>query len=659
MKKPWIFLFILTGMIPILCADNPDVLNRLESVVMDGLEISNSLIRIDTRVRDKTGNPVRGLKAEDFRIYQDGRLQTIAEFHEISPENRGTEPRIIVFIFDDIRLPREKYGQVQTAIIHFADHVMQPADIVGLARTAGGGMVFQPLTSDAAELKTAVDQWQGSVGPIRPEAAFQSINPMPVAVFITQCSGPGCAAIGSTIPIFVPSPIQIFNPSPDMSYLNAVVRIVNDLIALPHRKSVILFSDNDPDMKQMEMRLSDQMIRGSAILYQCGLPGWRRKWSNVAEDTGGYAVKAKEDSFREIEQVLDDYGHCYLLGYEPDAETLDMYHKSSGATESSTTVTVHASASSQKHSLKIKMNDRDMKARTRSGFSNSLLGPKTDPVPPENSDNFYRNLLGSSPFISGNLNVTGEAVSFIDQLRRNIINTTLHVDERDLVFGSGSEDGYRNAEVEVAGILATDRIVKRHAGQARFGTPVRDFEEHRQRSFDTSFEIQAPVPGLYSLIASVRQRREGRIGNVSILVEVPDIRRSELAVSGIATYAQSENSDSGSSGYPISRKFRRSDPFVCYFQVYNARRDKSGGRTRMESQYRFYRDNTLVKASEVLAVPDSGANAASNIKAVTLDINPGEELPAGDYLLEILVVDHLADKKTNTITRSVAIELIE
>ena len=145
----------------------------------------------------------------------------------------------------------------------------------------------------------------------------------------------------------------------------------------------------------------------SANLYQCALPGWRNKWSKLAQNTGGYAVKAKEDSSREIERILEDYSHCYLLGYEPDEKNLDSYNKKSSATESATSITVRSSTKPGKHSLKITTNIRGVKARTRSGFSKSLLVPEIDPIPLQTSNNLYQDILGSSPYISGNLRVTG------------------------------------------------------------------------------------------------------------------------------------------------------------------------------------------------------------------------------------------------------------
>jgi len=58
-------------------------------------------------------------------------------------------------------------------------------------------------------------------------------------------------------------------------------------------------------------------------------------------------------------------------------------------------------------------------------------------------------------------------------------------------------------------------------------------------------------------------------------------------------------------------------------------------------------------------VPDVGEDAAFQIIFINFDISSSEELTAGNYLLEILVVDRLADKKRNTAAQSVAIELID
>ncbi|MBN2320948.1 MAG: VWA domain-containing protein [Acidobacteria bacterium] len=189
MKKPYLSLFILLVMASILCAGHSaqfemvELKNKVEPI------ISRSLVLIDASVTDKNGNPVQGLKAEDFKLSQDGRQQEITEFHEIERATDGTEPRTIIFVIDDLGLPGKKFNQVRTAIRNFTDTVMHPTDKVAIARTAGGGVVFQPLTSDASELRTSISRWQWSIEAGRPAQNVLLATSTSSAAFIQSCAG--------------------------------------------------------------------------------------------------------------------------------------------------------------------------------------------------------------------------------------------------------------------------------------------------------------------------------------------------------------------------------------------------------------------------------------------------------------------------------------
>jgi VWFA-related protein len=189
MKIIRFLFFILIGTASIVFADDSapfDILVAGENPLPD---ITRSGIRVDVRVTDNDGNPVKGLKTEDFKLSQDGRKREITEFYEINRASDGTEPRIIVFIIDDLGLPKKRYDQVRTAIRYFADSVMQPTDMVGIARTAGGGVVTQPLTSDAAALRSSIDQWQCSIETARPAQNVWLATGVSSTSFVSACSG--------------------------------------------------------------------------------------------------------------------------------------------------------------------------------------------------------------------------------------------------------------------------------------------------------------------------------------------------------------------------------------------------------------------------------------------------------------------------------------
>jgi VWFA-related protein len=186
-----ILLFALIGTASIALAGGPDQFDILIPGGSPLPDISRSKILVDVRVMDKDRNPVKGLKAEDFKLLQDGRTRDIAEFFEIKRANDGTEPRIVVFIIDDLGLSKKKHDQVRTAIRHFADSVMQPSDMVGIARTAGSGVVIQPLTSKAAEIRSSIDQWQCSIETARPAQNVWLATGVSSTYFVSACSGSG------------------------------------------------------------------------------------------------------------------------------------------------------------------------------------------------------------------------------------------------------------------------------------------------------------------------------------------------------------------------------------------------------------------------------------------------------------------------------------
>lgn len=429
-------------------------------------------------------------------------------------------------------------------------------------------------------------------------------------------------------------------------------RIFNDLIPIPGRKTVILFSHNSLPSFSSTSIGPVQAMRASINMYQAGLPGWRRDWADFVEQTGGYAIKARTDEFTEITQILQDQDHYYMLGYVPDAETLDIKQ-----TTIQTGQGPRQSYKLESHLLKVKT--KGSKVRTRAGFSNVEL------ISGSASSNRFRpsstsGMITSSPFVSGDLKITTEAMSFYSPTGDSIIRITLHLDVKDLAFAPRFNENQSIAEVSITGRLAIDgRTVNTYKGNASFTAPLQAYKKSIEKDFTSTFDIPAAGPGLYELRTSVFQPQAARIGNESILVEVPDFTRSGLVTSGIATFNSSEESEVYSDERPITRRVSRTDAFGCSLYVYNAERDKSNGKARIESQYRLYRDDKLVQASEVLPVLDIGGRSTSDSIPVQFDIDPSPELTAGNYLLEVLVVDRLAGNKKNTAAQSVAIELLE
>ncbi len=83
----WIFLFLIPAAVSIRAQNSDDV-----------IRVDTELVNFEVSVTDKNGNPVRGLEAKDFKVYEDGAERPI-EFFEPIKKVDG-RPLSIVFALD-------------------------------------------------------------------------------------------------------------------------------------------------------------------------------------------------------------------------------------------------------------------------------------------------------------------------------------------------------------------------------------------------------------------------------------------------------------------------------------------------------------------------------------------------------------------------------
>ena len=124
------------------------------------IRISSALIAVPVSVTDAAGEPVRNLKAEDFRIQEEGQPQQVSSLGE-----PGQTPVELVLLFDVSGSIRERFEFERQAASRFLREVLRPIDTAAifsiglkpklvLARTksveqAVSGMMAIELTKEA------------------------------------------------------------------------------------------------------------------------------------------------------------------------------------------------------------------------------------------------------------------------------------------------------------------------------------------------------------------------------------------------------------------------------------------------------------------------------------------------------------------------------
>jgi VWFA-related protein len=136
-----------------------------------GLTFSASArsVRVPVSVLDKRGQPVLGLRGEDFQIKEGGRPQEVTFF---SGERR---PLRIALALDISVSMRDKMTEVADALRHFID-LLEPADEILVLTFSADLHVEQDFTSDRERLERVFARLQPDQGTALYDAAIEAIR---------------------------------------------------------------------------------------------------------------------------------------------------------------------------------------------------------------------------------------------------------------------------------------------------------------------------------------------------------------------------------------------------------------------------------------------------------------------------------------------------
>ncbi len=140
-------------------ADNPDQ-NPPAS-----FRLQSNLVIVRVVVRDPGGHPVTGLKKEDFRLFDEGKEQTLSQFEEepsppppsvtSAPSTLLQNPRFISFYFDDLNSSAAELVQARDAADHYLATSLQPNDRIAIFDAE---KVLSDFTSDPGTIHEALMQ---------------------------------------------------------------------------------------------------------------------------------------------------------------------------------------------------------------------------------------------------------------------------------------------------------------------------------------------------------------------------------------------------------------------------------------------------------------------------------------------------------------------
>jgi len=715
----------------------------------DVVRITTNLVQIDAVVVDKKGKQVTDLTADDFEISEDKRPQKITNFSYISnesappsgeiagkPAGRGGVPppapprrlrpeqvrRTMALVVDDLGLSFESTAFVRESLKRFVNEQMQPNDLVAIIRTSAGVGALQQFTSDKRQLHAAIDRvkWfmggRGGVSAFAPIENDASLAGASVGETASRSARNG-EAISSELEDFRE---EIFAVG-TLGALNFVVRGMREL---PGRKSVILMSDGfalySPDrgrgrsdrVLQALRQLTDLANRASVVVYSIdarGLiaPGFtaadnlsgmtpeqiedaERERSNfifdtqggldyLSQQTGGFLIKNNNDITGSIRRVVEDQKGYYLLGYRPDSATFDRRY----------------------HRISVKVKRPDLKVRTRTGFF-GVRDEETRPVRRTREQQLLAAI--SSPFASPDVRL--RLTTFFGNApdEGSFMNSMLYLDGNDVKFDK-QPDGQYKAVLDVVGITFGDngRVIDTVDRIHTLTLPENVYRKVLRNGLTYNMNVPVKKAGVYQLRMAVRDTATERTGSASQFIEVPDLKKNRLALSGLvisgagqaaamttkagatspaaaatttppaagtATNAQPANGatvegrattvdESDTLAGPAVRRFRQNTRLALAYVIYNARLDKATGLPQLTAQTRIYRDGQPVFSGKEQPVGLESPNSDLKRIGMLAQLQLGSSLTPGEYVLQVVITDALRTDKYRTTTQWIDFEVVK
>lgn len=653
----------------------------------DTVRIGTQLVQLDVVVTDKKSRHVEDLSQGDFELFMDGKKQPLSHFQHITlpgaitremvkkkktsdpmlPESMPTRQidpsevrRTIAFIVDDLGLGFSSTERVRETLRKFVAEQMREGDLVAIIRTGNGLGLLEQFTSDKRILYSAIEKlaWNPLSRDMNPTFADGSAE-------MTEDQTERQAMLDSFE--------QFRTTNFTRGTLGSIGFVVQGLRSLPGRKSVILLSDGfqvytqngqniDPSTTELLLQAMRNLVemagRSGVVVYAMDAKGLQpympgpetggrpsaQSYSDaqdaaqaalegpvfLAKETGGFLVTNSNDLNVGIQEALYDQQSYYLIGFDPDDETFDRKF----------------------HKISIRVTRPGLTVRTRSGFFGESEGERANEAgrPMTRGEQHLAALM--SPIVKRDLSLRMTPYFFNSAKEGPLVRALFHIDPARLTF-KDAPDGKKTLNLELAAFAFDENGSAADLTAHRINLSFTEEQVRQLMVNGLAYRRDFPLkkPGAYQFRAVVRDAESGATGSASQFIQVPDLTKNRLSMSGIVLTAPKEGGPSGAeaaspaglSASPYVRQFARTGEIQYGAAIYNATPDKKTGQVQLTAQAEVYRDGKrLYQFPAKPAQPPAGANLKHFDYVGKLRL---QGFPPGEYVLHLIVTDGLAKKR--------------
>ena len=649
------------------------------------LTVNANIVLTNVVVRDKkTGEVVKGLKASDFTILENGKPQRLASFDyqnvdeaarlaekstvagkasvaDLLERRFAADPqqlrdhRLIVMFFDLSTMQDDDIDRAVEAAQKYVNTQMQPADLVALVSFATALNMDQDFTADKQSLLRGLGKYNGT-----DQTAFNNGS-----------AGGTTNGTSDDASTFTTDDTEYNNLNTDRE-LYAIRQIAQSLERVTQRKSLLYFSGglsrngienqaslraatNEAAKAKMAIYSVDSRglqalppvgdatqgsLRGTAAYTGTAVANQfssnfssQELLSTLAADTGGKAFFDSNDFGPVFQQIQHDTEAYYILGFHSTDPRKDGVFRH----------------------LTIKVNRSNVKLAYRPGYyaPADFKHQKTEDREQALEDQMRSEL----PALD--VAVYLQALYFRENPNSFYVPVSLIVPGSQIPFTKSKDQD--KATLDILGQVKNVQgiIVGNVRDTVKLAVDQAQQVERRNIQYSTGFML---APGHYHLKFVVRENETGNVGSFETNLNVPDLKKLPVKLSSVMVASQrrpetpNETADllvrDGQQYVPnVAHVFRQDQHLYLLYEVYDAARSK-GAPQPASSPGLLRREGPPVRVltsieflsggSKVYETPLVTADAVNvpgrDAVAFQFDV-PLAQLKPGNYVCQVNVID--------------------
>jgi VWFA-related protein len=678
----------------------------------DVLRINTELVQTGVTVVDSRGNFVNGLKREQFELTVEGKPQPISFFEQVEAgsdrERRQTLPtretkdqptdrtssasdsygRTIIFFIDDLHLSLDSLGRTRKMLARFIDQEMVETDHVVIASPSGDIGFLQQFTDNKTVLRAAaarLTQKPYNVGDMSRETTPMSeymaltierkADPRVFQFYVDEClktAPPRYPRRSCEVEIINRARLILLQAaSVIVNTYSSLERLIQSSAMLPGRKLAFFVSDGflletgsrSAGTGDTLSRIIDEAMRAGVVVYTIDarglisgqldatnnvpmdmkgrlestslreIPASQDAMHALARDTGGRALRNQNYFDQWVGKILDETSNYYLLAWRPN--------KDEGVLPNFQNITVRV------------IGHPEYDVRLPRGFLSKKAAPAKMPMNTEAPSQPHRELQDALTALNPRREIPiSLSAVFMDTPEHGLVLTSsVRVANDSLSYGP--IEGKPGAAVELAGVVVNDRGKAVGSFQTRLHINAIDRDGENQKPSGSIYNSRLPLhPGLYQVRVAARDTNSGQMGSAQQWIEIPDLKSRRLTLSSLLLDVQNvavNNSGISQVQFSVDHRFARNSSLSFMAFIYNAIRAENGKTLpALTIQPRLLRRGRVVQTGPLRKVELGSQDLMRILCGGEISLN---SIPAGDYVLEVLVIDAINQTSTSQRTR--------